>query len=197
MPIPSHNFGAELFLSELGLQLYLFRLGVSRLERAAEHWKALESGIDDGQVAPPIDIVADCTVCLASLAAVRRVLRPSPKAPTTARERATAIDGLLGQPPLTNVTSVSVRNSWEHLDERLDDWLGSRTPGSGSVTEIHVSCKPPSPTTTVLRRFDPVQFAIHFGGSVVPLKDCVMEMDDLQKRIDQAYVKLQTERVDV
>lgn len=197
MPIPSHNFGAVLFLSELGLQLHLFRRSISRLERAAEHRKDLESGIDDGQVAPPIDIVADCTVCLASLAAVRRVLRPSPKAPTTARDRATAIDGLLGQPPLPNVTSVSVRNSWEHLDERLDDCLGSRTPGFGSVTEIHVSCKPPSSTTTVLRRFDPVQFAIHFGGSVVSLKDCVMEMDDLQKRIDQAYVKLQTERVDV
>jgi len=197
MPIPSHNFGVVLFLSELGLQLNLFRRSVSRLERAAEHWKNIENGIDDGQVAPPIDIVADCTVCLASLAAVRRVLRPSPIAPTTARDRATAIDGLLGQPPLLNVTSVNVRNSWEHLDERLDDWLDNRTPGFGSVTELLVSCTPPSSTTTVLRRFDPVQFAIHFGGSGVSLKDCVMEMDDLQKRIDQAYVKLQTEIVDV
>ncbi len=197
MPIPSHNFGAELFLSELGLQLLLFRRSVNRLNKAAAHWKALESGIDDGQVARPIDIVADCTVCLASLAAVRRVLRPSPNAPETAKKRATALYDLLGNPPLTNAASVSVRNSWEHLDERLDDWLGSRTPGSGSVTEIHVSCKPPSPNTTILRRFDPVQFAIHFGGAVVPLKDCVLEIDDLQKRIDQAYVKLQTERVNV
>jgi len=136
-------------------------------------------------------------VCLASLAFVRRVLRPSPKVPATAKDRATALDGLLGKPHLPNVTSVKVRNSWEHLDERLDDWLRSRTPGVGSVTEIHVSCKPPSPTTTVLRRFDPVQFTIQFGGLVVSLKDCIMEMDDLQKRIDQAYVKLQTKRVDV
>lgn len=191
MPIPSHNFEAVLFLSELGLQLHLFGRSVSRLERAAEHWRALESGIDDGQVAPPIDIVADCTVCLASLAAVRRVLRPSQSAPKTARTRATAINGLLGQPPLTHVTSVSVRNAWEHLDERLDDLLARRTPGSGSVTEIHVSCKPPSPNTIVLRQFDPTQFTIHFGSSVVPLKECVVEMDDLQKRIDHAYVKLQ------
>ncbi len=197
MTIPSHNFGAVLFLSELGLQIHLFQRSVRRLERAAVHWKQMEDGIDDGDTAPPLEIVADCTVCLSSLAAVRRVLRPNSSAPAKAKRRATAIDDLLGQPPLTNVTAVSVRNSWEHLDDRLDDWLGTRTPGTGSITEIHVSCHPPSPSTTVLRRFDPVHFAIHFGGAVVSLSSCIVEMNDLQSRIDQAYVRLRTEKVDV
>lgn len=130
------------------------------------------------------------------MAAVRRILDSTSSKPRH-KKRVNAINCLLGNPPLQNVTLVSVRNAWEHFDERLDDELGKCIPGDRSVAEIHVSCKPPSLTTTVLRRFDPVKFAIHYLDLVVSLENCAIEMDDLKMRIDQAYVTLKTERVDI
>ncbi len=195
MPIPSHNFGAVLFLSELGLQCHLVNRSAQRLERAAEHWIKLEQGIDDGETAPPIDIVADCTVCLSAMAAIRRVLRPSQRASSKVKERSTALLRLLGNPPFPNVTSVQVRNSWEHFDERLDDILGTRT--KGSVSELYVSSKIPDSDTIVMRRFDPVGFAIHFVNQSIALRPCIAEVKQLSGLIEQAYARLQSERVDV
>lgn len=197
MPIPSHNFGAVLFLSELGLACHLFSRSISKLERAAEHWRNVGNQIDDGQTAAPIEIVSDCTVCLSSMAAIRRILRPAPKAKHKAKRRAEALLKLLDDPPLANVTSVGVRNSWEHLDERLDDWLAERQAGFGSVSEIHVSVKPPEQTTKVLRRFDPNGFAIHFSDTCISLRPCQNEIADLKQRINKAYLSLQAEKVEV
>lgn len=196
-PIPSYNFGAVLFLSELGLQCHLFNRSIQRLERAADHWKKLILGIDDGETAPPLEIAADCTVCLSAMAAVRRILRPSRSARVAVKRRSEALLNLLGNPALHNVTSVKVRNSWEHLDERLDDILSMRVPGQGSVSELHVSPKPPDARTIVMRRFDPTEFTIHFANDAISLIPCVDEMKELSGLIDNAYVRLQTERVNV
>ena len=61
---------------------------------------------------------------------------------------------------MTNLTSVAVRNAWEHFDERLDDMLMNRDRGT-PVSEPYISSRHPDSDTIVLRRFDPVGFAIH------------------------------------
>lgn len=196
MPIPSDNFGAVLFLSELGLQCHLFERAMKNLEAAAEHWNNIAQGIDDGTTAPPLQIVGDCTVCLSSMAAVRRILYP-PNATASVQRRASAILNVLGTPTLVNVTSARVRNSWEHFDERLDKYLMARKGAGGSVTELHVSAQTPDAKTTVLRRFDPVEIAIHFAGDKISLRPAADEMRNLSERIKAAYHRLQTEHVDV
>lgn len=195
MPIPIHNFSAALFLSELGLQCHLVNRSAQRLERAAEHWIKLEQGVDDGEMAPPLDIVADCTVCLSAMAAIRRVLRPPQNASSQAKKRSEALLRLLGDPPLPNVTSVQVRNSWEHFDERLDKMLATR--GKGAVSELYVSSMAPDSDTIVMRRFDPVGFAIYSANEAIALRPCIEEVKELSVLIDRAYVRLQSERVDV
>lgn len=197
MPIPSHNFGAVLFLSELGLQRQLFDLSLGRLERAARHWRDLGQGIDDGHKAPPLEIVADCAVCLSSMAAVRRALFPSRKSTVVVIRRSRALLSLLGDPSLPYMTSVEVRNSWEHLDERLDTLLRNRVPGQMSVSEVHVSATGPGPNIVALRRFDPAEFAIHYAGQRIALRPCAIEMAELSALIDRAYIRLRSERVDV
>lgn len=170
---------------------------MKNLETAAEHWNNIALGIDDGTTASPLQIVGDCTVCLSSMAAVRRILYPSQNAAEAVKHRASAILNVLGTPPLANVTSVRVRNSWEHFDERLDNYLTARKGAGGPVTELHVSAQPPDATTTVLRRFDSVEIAIHFAGDKISLRPAADEMKDLSERINAAYRRLQTERVDV
>ena len=191
MPIQSRNFGPVLFLLEIGLQCHLFNRSIKRLDQAADHWIKLDKGIDDGGTAPPLEIVADCTVCLSAMAAVRRILRPAKSASDRAKHRSEVLLKLLGNPELPNVTSVKVRNSWEHLDERLDEILSART--EGPVSELHVSPSAPRAGIIVMRRFDPVAFTIHFAKDSIPIRPCAVEIAELTKRMNQAYKRLQTD----
>lgn len=197
MPIPSSNFGAVLFLCELRLQIHLFERSMTRLTRAAQHWRDLHASVDDGQTASPLEIVAECSVCLSSLAAVRRVLYPGVGATSTARRRSEALLAVLGNPTLVAVQSVAVRNSWEHLDERLDAYLRQESVGVRAVSEVHVSVDAPTPGTLALRRFDPVDLAIHYAEDRVALGICAEEIAELSCRIKEAYRRLQSEQVDV
>ena len=193
MPIPNSNFGASLFLIELGLQGQLFNRGIAALEEAAEHWQSIEAGIDDGKTAPPLKIVADCTICLSSLAAIRRILYPNQKADASIKSRAVSMLLLLGNPILSNVSTVKVRNSWEHFDERLDEMLKERARTGGAVEPLRVSARAQDNSSIVLRCFDPASFSIRFIGETILLRPCIEEINDLFKRIQDGYRRLQTE----
>lgn len=189
--------GAVLFLLDLMTRCQIVARCADRLERAAKHWVNVEQGIDDGQVAPPLDIIVDCTVCLSSMAAIRRILRPKDGSKPAVKRRSSALLKLLGEPAIPNlVVAIEVRNSWEHIDERLDDILRTRQRGSVEPT-IYISSTPPDSNAIVLRRFDPIGFAIHFGDDVIALRPCIEEVSQLLKLVDGAFVQLRSEIIDV
>lgn len=196
MPISSSNFSAVILLSEVDLNCKLIKRAASRLHEAAEHWKALDMGIDDGSTAAPLDIISMCAVCLSSSAAIAKMLlvgdRNGKKSVRIAK-RCDALMALLGTPTLHVIRSLTVRNSWEHLDERLDDVLESNT--CRSVSEVHVSVKQPDQATLVLRHFDPVAFHIKYGPDTVPLAALIEEAAELSIRVDQAYKHLHATEV--
>ncbi|MFJ1470143.1 hypothetical protein [Massilia orientalis] len=189
MPIPNKHLEEVVFLSELELNCSLFNRAFSALQISARHRINLDNGIDDEQPGSPILIVEQCTVCLSALAAIRRILSPVSTKPRT-QERASRLRDLLDSPSLPHVTTVAVRNSWEHLDERLDAVLVERATTSGPVEQLSVSSRTPNPNSFVLRRFDPTTFAIQFAGDAIPLLPCVDEIKELKARIDKAYEKL-------
>ena len=189
MPIPSAHFDEVVFLYELDINCSLFNRAFASLQVAATHRINLANSIDDGQPGSPILIVEQCTVCLSALAAIRRILAPASTKPRI-QERASRMRSLLDEPPLTHVTTVAVRNSWEHIDERLDAVLSERAKHKGPVEQISVSPSAPDPDTFVLRRFDPVTFTIQFAGEATPLLACVEEITELKSRIAKAYLKL-------
>lgn len=192
MPIPNKHFEEVVFLSELELNCSLFSRAFSALQISAQHRINLDQGIDDQLPGSPILIVEQCTVCLSALAAIRRILTPASKKPRT-QERASRMRDLLGNPPLPHVTAVAVRNSWEHFDERLDAILVERATKSGPVEPLSVSPRTPNPDSFVLRRFDPITFAIQFAGEAIPLLPCVDEICELKIRISNAYKQLNKE----
>ena len=198
MPIPSSNFSAVILLSEVGLNCKLIARAADQLQEAAKHWIALDRGVDDGGTAPPIDIVLMCAVCLSSSAAIAKMLlvgeRKGKKSNRIAK-RCTALMTLLGTPALTVTRSLAVRNSWEHLDERLDDVLESNT--CRSVSEVHVAVKQPDPATLALRHFDPVAFHIKYGPDTVPLAALIDEAKDLSARVKKAFKHLHAAQVDI
>ena len=192
MPIPSANLPIVILLSELDLQCKMIVRAAERLREAAAHWIALDQCIDDGKTAPPIDIVGTCTICLSSAAAISRLLFLGDR--TGARsaripKRCHTLMLLLGNPSLIAVQALAVRNSWEHLDERLDEVLSSRA--YNGFSEIHVAVKPPDAGTFVNRHFDPVNFEIKHGPDSVALQPLIDECLTLVARVADAYKVLQ------
>ncbi|MEW6658215.1 MAG: hypothetical protein AB1424_06120 [Thermodesulfobacteriota bacterium] len=194
MTIPGSNFCAVMFLIEIHIQCMLVERYADKLEQGAQHWIKLEGGEDFDGEAAPIDILAWCTVCLAAMAAIRRLVVAGESNPRANRRRV-ALKNLLGDPELPCLSSALVRNSWEHLDDRLDRILPSLT--QGTLSHIHVAATPPKPNAIALKRFDPVNFVVHFVTDAVPLRARIEEVKDLRQRIDRAMVRLQTETIDV
>ena len=98
---------------------------------------------------------------------------------------------LLGNPSLVAIQKLSVRNSWEHLDERLDEVLSSLA--YSKYIEIQVSVKQPDEGTFVNRHFDPVKFEIKHGPDSVALQPLIDECLSLINRIAKAYKLLEHE----
>lgn len=194
MPIPSANLPAAILLSELDLQCKIILRAAPQLQQAAAHWKCIDQGIDDGTTAPPIDIISTCTVVLSSAAAISRLLfvgKRNGKEAVRIDKRCKTLMALLKQPTLSAIRTLAVRNSWEHLDERLDDVLAAHT--YRSFAEIHVAVTPPDPRTFVSRHFDPTSLAVRHGPDSTDLQPLITECTDLVTRIQLAFNTLQSE----
>lgn len=194
MPIPSTNLPAVMLICEVDLQCKLIARAAERLHESARHWTDLDQGIDDGKTAPPIDIVASCSVCLSAAASIARLLtvgdRKGKKAIRIGK-RCETLMNLLGNPKLPVIASIVVRNSWEHLDERLDDLLSTRA--FKSYSEVHVAVKPPEATTFALRHFDPVRMEIKYGPDAVSLEPLIAEAKELSRLVAEAFKYLNSE----
>lgn len=186
--VENSYFNILIYCSDLKFQCSLFERSFKRLGVCAEHWIKLCSGKGtDGEVVSPLEIMAECTVCLSAMAAIRRMLFPSEKANSKARSRSSLLKELLNVPLLKNISNVSVRDSWEHNDERLDKILESRTIGKTKISDAYVSTKIPSEELTVLRRFNPVELSIYFSNEKIDLKLCSEEITELLQCIKLYY----------
>lgn len=169
-----------------------FQRAFAHLEDAADHWIKMSQGEDFGRKVPPLDILNWCTACLAVMSAIRHLIaagRPNP----LAHRRREVLRTFLGNPTLTHVCSSVVRDSWEHLDERMDCII----PGlrGGSASHVYMAADPPEPGQIALKRFDPVGFAIPVPDQAIPLRPAAEEIAALRDRLDTAPKHLSDEIV--
>jgi len=185
-------FNILMYCSDLKFQCALFDRSFKRLEIAAEHWIKVCSGKGtSGEIISPLEIMAECTVCLSAVAAIRRMLYPSKKSGIEANKRGAFLLKLLNLPLLKCVSNATVRNSWEHNDQRLDNLLRSRVVGKTRITDTYVSTKVPEKDIIVLRRFNPVELSIYFSNDKIDLKQCSEEISELLESISSYYQNLE------
>jgi hypothetical protein len=191
MLIPSSNFNTVILLMEVDLNCEIIARSTEKLRIAAMHRINLSQGIDDAGKATKIDIITDCFACLTAAAAVSRLLclgdRKGKRADRI-KQRCDLLMNELGNPSISALNSLRVRNSWEHLDERLDDILESQTCRSHS--QIHVSPTPPSQGTFVSRHFDPNTLEIKLAGDVFSLGPIAEEALLLSRQANLAIKRI-------
>jgi hypothetical protein len=190
MGIPNENLAMVILLDELTLQCELVNAAVGRLIKAKQAWVTGQQ--QDG--ASPLDIVGHCIVCLSSAAAISRLLKVGRRTPSDARfakRRCKMLTAILGSPALGEIGRLKTRNSWEHMDERLDDVLSKRR--FTSFSEVHVAITPPSTDTFVHHYFDPVKLEIRHMDDKLRLSPLQSECTDLIARVHTAKARLTTE----
>jgi hypothetical protein len=108
-----------------------------------------------------------------------------------AKKRSTVLCELLGSPALPAIASVTVRNSWEHLDERLDDLLPSMK--SGAISIIHVAAQDRAPSPVALKRLDPRTLTIYVMDDGVALRPATSEIALIHASLPAAQQRLTEE----
>jgi len=132
-------------------------------------------------------VVADCTLFLSATSMIAKLLffRKSKNADTSYRAsvRASKLRTKIGIDEFPSLNSTTVRNHFEHADERLDKIIHDHP--EEYICQFHISRELPE-HPVVLRRFDPVSLSISFLGDTVDLQACMEKIEKLEILLTEA-----------
>src|SRR5574337_20906 len=182
MPIKSYNSAPVMFLMELSTQCDFARVSFESLQCAAPAWYTDATPEQFAEAMSSRDILIQCTAFLSAAGVISKTLFAGSRKGKVAR-RCKRLCQLLGINNLPTLRDLSVRNSFEHIDERLDKIFSSFA--SGSVHPLSVTERPPPPGTLMLKRFDPKGLMVCFATAEIFLTECMSEISEIRSRIDQ------------
>jgi hypothetical protein len=190
MPIKGYNFAPSMFLLELSTQCNFALECERRLRDAAPAWFTKATNEQVAGSRAPRDIMIDCTGFLSAAGVLSKLLFSGRRSNRRIVHRCKRLQELLdfNENDLPLLRNLSVRNSFEHIDERLDNTLHQLK--QGSFVPISVSEAAPAPGATVLKRFDPKRLEISILDEEISLADCASEIANIKARIDPAFQKL-------
>jgi len=194
MPIKPYNSAPVMFLLELNTQCAFARVSFERLQSAAPAWYTDATPEQSVEPMPPRDIMIQCTAFLSAAGVISKTQFAGRRSGEVAR-RCTRLRQLLGINDLHTLRDLSVRNSFEHIDERLDRIFSSFA--SAPVNPLSVTERPPPPGTLVWKRFDPKRLTVSFATAEISLTKCMNEILEIESRIDPALKKLQGPKFDL
>lgn len=186
MPGKSHNVDVWLFLRELSLYCDLAKRAADRLHDSRRGWLKDSTELDRENVVAPVDIIETCHLFLLSAGLISKILFGTKNGSS---KRATKLRELMELPPLHHLIDRAVRNSFEHIDERLDR-LSQQIKKGTAICPLKVDDQSPEPDTIVLKRFQPKEMLICFDGDSVDLNAVMTEIGLVKKGIQRADAAL-------
>lgn len=155
MPVKSYNTAPVMFLLELSAQCEFAKVSFERLKQAAPAWYTDATEEQFAEAVPPRDIMILCAAFLSAAGVISKILFAGRRRGKIV-ERCECLRQLLGINDLPTLRDLSVRNSFEHIDERLDQIFSSVADDNiRPYSPYSVSERPLPPGILVLKRFDP------------------------------------------
>ncbi|WP_155006060.1 hypothetical protein [Pelobacter seleniigenes] len=192
--IHGENAVASLYLWELVIQCQVAEYAYKRLKEQSriDIERDFNSTWPHSQTA--VEIFADCSAFLSATSIVSKIIfsgidTNKPKGTNGSTEnfhskRSCALRKLLKIDNLPTLHSLGVRNSFEHIDERLDRLF--REQPSGDFTWIHLTRHEP-PTGLVLKRFDPNQMKICYLDQELDIATCFKELEIVKSKANASH----------
>jgi hypothetical protein len=183
MTIPFKNVDAILFLAELNLQCDFAERAATRLQLARAGWLKEAPG---SVRMPPIEIFEACHQLLLASGVISKILFG---VGVRAQKRGKLLRELMLLPELPLLAKRSVRNSYEHVDERLDKMAHKFLPGV-KISPLSVSDNKPEPDEIVLKRFSPKDMRIYFSEQFVDLMELINEIGSVRGGVNVGMANL-------
>jgi hypothetical protein len=192
--IKSYNLPVCLFLMEIQQQCTMAEYSFGKLALASKGWLSSASPEEFQNAAFPMEIFSYCISFLSSAGTISKILFSTQKK-TEIQERCKALRTLLEIQNLPAIENLSVRNSFEHLDERLDKCFKNFK--KGKIVPFLTTEKAPEPDEFVLKRFDPKNLAISYSNKQIKLVPCMHEIEELSPKVEIAYKKLTGPKINI
>lgn len=166
-----------LYVAELRVQCVL-------AQQAYEHLVEYSVAVDKNNNArerdgnSPSVVIAHCVGFLSAVAVISKILFPVKRNSVNRGQR---LRTRLDLANLPGIEARSVRNSYEHIDEKVDELRISGT--AAQVCLMDISVEAPDPPV-VLKRFDPVSRKIEFLGDKLDLETCYAEVVRVERALN-------------
>lgn len=174
--IHGENSASELYLWELTIQCDIAELAFKRLQEYSRIQLSKEYSSTTPHPKNPIEVLYDCSTFLSAAGIIAKILSAKKGLPA---DRSNALRSILGIDELKNLCNLAVRNSFEHIDERLDRLL-KESPSERFIS-THMSSKEPG-TGMILKHFNPNKLTLSYLGEELDLEGCHSEITDIQKK---------------
>jgi hypothetical protein len=174
----------------LKLQYFIVENSWNELKKAAASWTTGYGIPKLNDQVPAGDIIANCIVFLSAVGVMSKILyEGNRKEPIPTRCR--KLRNLLEVNELQYLKNLSVRNSFEHVDERIDSFVSPLVDKDFLIEIVSVSPNAPKDGTTYFKRFDPNKLSIVFGNEEFDLQRCMTEISFVKSQIPIAVRKLE------
>jgi hypothetical protein len=172
MPVNSGNIVVWLFQRELSLHCDLAKRAADRLQDFGRTLLKDRASLERGDAVAPLDIIETCHMFLLSAGVISKILDDTKNG---SKKRAEKLRELMRLPPLCHLADRAVRNSFEHIDERLDR-LSRQFKDGMFITPLKVDDQSTDINTIVLKRFRPREMCICFEDDSVDLNAVITEI---------------------
>lgn len=195
--IGSDFFNDTTYLAEIALHINLSKRALVRLREGAKQLDLSHDPCPPGDFnrpSPPAEIIRSAHSFLTHAGIISRILfigKRMGKAHARTAARCNRMRDLLEVTACPVLENLSMRNDYEHIDERLDELLlQMASQATRSLEDIRVVPGPGRPGTTTLRHYDYTTDTLTFLGSSYILASIETEINLVADRVDGAYQKL-------
>lgn len=188
------NSAAPLYLWELTIQWSIATRAYDRIAEWARRQVEKDYSSRDANSRSPVAILADCSGLLNATAVTANILYAGKDAKkrdlqksqrlAIAERRSSALRALLELEDMPTLRAMEVRNSFAHMDERIDRELCSNP--SGKFVWVNLSSDGP-PDAVVMRQLNPRTLVVSCLGDDLELRKCKEELNVVKARVDSAY----------
>jgi len=184
--VHSRHHKRVIFLLELGTQCKLAERAYERLQKCAK--ASIIHGEYEGEKGTPIEMLHLSHSFLTYSAVIAKIIFQKGRGGNDPilRQRCLDLQELLEVGNSPNLSNLVIRNSLEHIDKRLDEFIPEPP-----FTFEHYAVGGPEgrEEKTVIRRFDPEKFEFWFLEDCIPLKPLFEEVIKIKAKIKPAFDK--------
>lgn len=171
LKVHGENAASIVFIWEVTIQCQIAMHIFDRLKEYARVQVELDSAAQKPRPLSVIEVLADCSAFLSACAVLAHCFFPTKKGIATRRGK--RLRELMNIENLPALRALDLRNSFAHIDERLDQLL-EESP-TDEIVQIHLARKPPT-ARLVLKRFNPTTITLSYLDKEADLALCASEI---------------------